>query len=488
MSSPPPDERARRAIAGLSPEQQLSLLRDLERSYGGERPDAFIRRIFPHHPPPRHVLPICDVIDNARRRRKRVCISMPPGHAKSLTVLRCIAWWLTRNPHDMCAYASHNDHFSWQQSRKARRFAQMAGLVVGDESKTKDMSNTVSEWHTRDGGGLIAGGAGSGALIGRRVHGLLVVDDPYSNREDDESQAKRSKVLDWFFEVAYTRMEGASILVVHTRWTEDDLIGQLHERAGWEFIRMPAIAEDGEDPLGREVGEALWPDVHPLEELLAIKSEQGEWRFACSYQQRPQPRGARVFGEPCWYDPDRTPLLGAKVWIAADPAASEKKKADHSAAVCLATLGSGPSRVGYVLDVMRGQWTVPEFVRQLRAFQLAHYGAPVAVESVGGFKAVPQILRELDPNLRIVEVQPSVDKFQRAQGVAAAWNEGRVLLPMPSGKPSPDWIGPFVKEVTKFSGTEGMPDDQVDALAHAWNVGATEPGKIRSLSSNLLSR
>ena len=52
MSSPPPDERARRAIAGLSPEQQLSLLRDLERSYGGERPDAFIRRIFPHHPPP----------------------------------------------------------------------------------------------------------------------------------------------------------------------------------------------------------------------------------------------------------------------------------------------------------------------------------------------------------------------------------------------------------------------------------------------------
>jgi phage terminase large subunit-like protein len=86
--------------------------------------------------------------------------------------------------------------------------------------------------------------------------------------------------------------------------------------------------------------------------------------------------------------------------------------------------------VAYVVDVLREQVSVPQFARDLRAFQARNWNAPVRVEAVGGFKAVPQLLREVDPNIRLEEIHPVGDKFQRAQGVAAAWNQGRVLVPM----------------------------------------------------------
>src|SRR6266545_4292903 len=95
---------------------------------GGERLADFIRRLSPHRPPPRHVEPLIAVIERARQERVRVCVSMPPRHGKSLTVLHGIAWWLRSALSDTCAYFSYADDLARSKSRIARRLALDAGV------------------------------------------------------------------------------------------------------------------------------------------------------------------------------------------------------------------------------------------------------------------------------------------------------------------------------------------------------------------------
>lgn len=446
----------RREIAALEA-QYVALA---EAVYGGEGLADFIRRVSPHLPPPRHTAPLIRMIERCRTEQVRACVSFPPGHAKSTTLLHGIAWLLSRNPLDINAYVTNGEALARSQSRKARAWATGAGLVLAHDSAS------LTEWRTARGGGLLATSI-EGPLGGQRVTGLLVIDDPYKNRQDADSPRYREMVSTWEKEVAQTRLERASEIIVSTRWHPEDIIGEVAEDHGFEYLNMAAIAEEGvADPLGRQPGEALWPEMYPLEDLGARRSRMGEWAFQALYQGHPRPKGAGVFGEPSWYDPNTQDLKGFQVWIGADPAASKSTYADHSVGIVGAFRGADVTRELFVLDVARGQWTVPELTRKLRALQARWYGAPVAVECVGGFKAVAQIMREADPNLRIIEVYPSLDKFQRAQPVAAAWNGGRVHLPQ--GRP---WTAALVKELTSFTGLGDAEDDQVDALAHLWNAG-----------------
>lgn len=428
----------------------------------GENLSAFIARASPRRPPPRHIGPILSAIERARHRRMKVCISMPPRHAKTVTILHALVWWLRASPADTCAYFSYSDTKGWSKSRVVRELAIREGvqLLPGSEN--------VAEWRTTAGGGLLAGGAGGG-FTGSGVQGLLVIDDPYKNREEADSALIREKKREWFNEVVYTRLEGASVVVIHTRWRQDDLIGELGATGMWEVINLPAMAEE-HDPLGRMVGEALWPERYDTAELADIRKIIGEFSFASLYQGRPRPRGATVFGPPTYYDPAKVNLTGCTMSIGADTATSEKTTADYSAGVALALRGRGADQIAYVREVIRKQATIPAFARELAALQQRHGHAPMHIESFGFARATPQILREISPGLRIHEIRPLGDKFQRAQGVAAAWNQGRVMVPLGAS-----WLPDFLAELAVFTGVNDHHDDQADALAHAWNEATAQP-------------
>jgi predicted phage terminase large subunit-like protein len=107
---------------------------------------------------------------------------------------------------------------------------------------------------------------------------------------------------------------------------------------------------------------------------------------------------------------------------------------------------------------------IPQFCRDAVDFQSRHGKSRLNIESVGGFKAVPQTLRDTNRDILLKEIIPHGDKFQRAQGVAAAWNEGRILVPM-----NATWLAAFLKELADFTGVNDATDDEVDALSHAWN-------------------
>jgi phage terminase large subunit-like protein len=318
---------------------------------------------------------------------------------------------------DTHAYISYGDSLSLDFSRKVR-------ATVTEKTNIKITTSAAEQWETADGGGLVATSVG-GALTGKRISGVMIIDDPYRNRQDAESPAWKRKVNDWFREVALTRLQkSASVIVIHTRWSEDDLIGNLLLDGGFSYRNIPAITESGH---------SQWPEQYPLSLLEERKREIGDWSFEALYQGNPRPKGDSVFREPVYHSDSA--LDGWTAYIAADPAASTSTKADYSVAVAIATKGT------------------------------RYYGAKIGIESVGGFKAVPQMLREIDPNLRVVEIRPLGDKFQRAQPVASAWNGGRVTVPS-----NASWVGPFVKELTSFTGVGDSHDDQVDALSYAWQL------------------
>jgi predicted phage terminase large subunit-like protein len=446
-------------LSRLSDEDTARALELIASLRQGEGLADFIRRVSPHHPPPPHVLPLIRALERAREKPLRLCVSMPPRHVKTVTLMHALAWWIQTFPADMNAYVSYSDTIALSKSRMCRQIAGIAGCDLGG------LSDAAGEWTTRSNGGLVAAGAGAG-ITGRGIQGLMVVDDPYKGREDADSPVIREKVWETFNEVCITRLEGASVIVCHTRWHEDDLIGRLVKQGGWEYLNFAALAEPG-DPFDRAEGESLWPDNpnFTTAALNAIRDQIGEWSFAALYQGQPRPRGHVLFGPESYCD--AIALNGHRVVIYADPAASKKTTADYGAMMAMAIKGRKEQQTAVVLEVLRRQMTVPEFAREARSFQQRHGNAPMWVEAVGGFKAVPQILREVDPGIKIHEHQPVGDKFQRAQPVAAAWNQGRVVIPR-----GVHWVPEFIREVQAFTGVNDPHDDQVDVLSGCWNAGS----------------
>ncbi len=428
----------------------------------------FITRMAPDHPPPRHLSPLIALLERARHEPVRAVVAMPPGHIKTTTLQNAFAWWLSDSPADTHAYVSYNDQQALSKSGPTRAIARRAGVQLRDDSTSK------SEWRTVEGGGLLATGIGGG-LTGQRVTGLMVIDDPIKNAEEAGSKFIRDGQWEWFTSVAMTRLEGASVIVVMTRWHEDDLAGRLAKQ-GWEVLNLPAIAEKN-DPLGREEGEALWPESYPLRcdnpskcthalHLESQKAAVGEYVFAALYQGRPRPRGHTLFGPAHYYDPQQVNWEGCRSHIGADPAASERTSADYSAAVAARFRGRDPdTAIMYIREVYNEQVSVPTFCLELRAFQARNDSADAGVEGAGIGKAVVQVIRSVDPNARVHEVPTKGDKFQRAQGFAAAWNDSRVLVPLGN----PPWLEKFLDQLGEVTMVNDAHEDMADAGAHCWN-------------------
>lgn len=435
---------------------EIDLWQTLEALAGVESLLDWIPLMSPHFERPKHLRQLAEVLVRSQFEPVYCWISVPPRHSKTETLLHYVPWRLHRDPKSEIAYCTYESNLAHTKSRRMRELAEQTGVQF------KKAAKTVKEWETTQGGKLIATGVG-GPITGKGAK-LLIIDDPLKNREEAESPVIRQKIWDWFTSTALTRVEpGGSVIVCHTRWHDDDLIGRIRQEfPEWIGIQMPAV-EEYED--GRR--KALWPSRWSLAELDKKRRLVGEYDWAALYQGQPRPKGGRMFKTPTRYD---LPMIVQsdkpyKIIIGVDPAATEKTSADYSVACVMAFTGEFNTLnfKGDVLEVIRAQVEIPEFVARIRDLALK-WGAPIAVEAVGGFKAVPQMLRNLDKRLRVIEAAALGDKFTRALPVAAAWNDGRVRIPHTA-----PWVHDFLTEVEKFTGVKDARDDQVDALAHCYN-------------------
>lgn len=409
---------------------------------------------------PNHLRPLADLIVRALTEPVFACVSVPPQHGKTEVLLHGIAWWLWLRPQDQLVYASYSSTFTKGKSRRALDFAQKMGLDLRRDAQS------AADWLTVQGGGLMARGRG-GSITGNGAR-LLIVDDPFSNREEAESPVIRQTVHEFLTgTVLSRRAPKGSVIVVHTRWHDDDLIGRLAHTGDWECINIPAI----DDTRGGDG--SLWPEFRNREWLDKQRRLVGEYDWASMYQGEPRPRGGRLFSP----DPARYTTIGMadgmagwRIVIGVDPALTEKTSADYSVAVAMA-VKSEPGKPDFMVDILevyRAQVDSTKLMAML--LNMANrWNAPLAIEAVGGFKAIPQMMRNeakrQGMNVRIFEVTPLGDKFTRALPVAAAWNDQKVRLPAQGAA----WVKDFLHEISMFTGIKDKHDDCVDAIAHGFN-------------------
>lgn len=418
----------------------------------------YYARVVPRYSYPEHLAPLTSLFERiARGERVRAVVNAPPRHWKTETCMVALPWLMSLAPHKRHAYATYASSLSEAKSRVARNHARDAGLQFASDS------NTLAEWTLREGGGLLAIGV-DGGFTGKGVDGVLLIDDPVKNRVEAESARNKEKLLEWFRDVAFTRLEpGASCILFMTRWVPDDLAAECI-RLGWEHHNLPALSDAGEALM------PAWFDVAALEE---IRRTVGEYTWWSLYQGAPRPRGGRLFKGTSVYTDLPTMLRYA---IGVDLAYTAKKKSDYSVALVLAcdALDPDPLTPGYIVDVIRRQVPAPEFARELIALQRRFPGAPVNAYVSGVEQGVVDMLNSTGAAL--VGEAAVADKFVRAQPAAAAWNDGRILLPSSDA----DWIRVLLDEVLGFTGSDDTHDDQVDALAAAFDALQSSPLHIVS--------
>lgn len=401
-------------------------------------------------------------IELTRHEAVRCLFAAPPQHGKTMVTLHGLIWLIRQDPTKRHAYITYNLTRTRKAARLFRHLLTAAGI---------GFSGTLNAVEFEGGGQVIFTSIDAG-LTGEPVDGVAIIDDPYSGPKHAESKARREFVDDCFRQVIMTRVHPkASVLILNTRWHPQDMTATLVEE-GWDFINLPAIAEEG-DANEREVGEPLFPEERPLKWLLKQKREVGEYAWAALYQGRPRPKGGKVFHEPTWYSELPKVFRGA---FGIDLAYTAKSSADWSICVEMWRQDRGKkddgSRVDplfYVVHVDREQCELPVFQALLHTRHKVRKAWKMLWRGSGTEKGSASLLKS--SGLPIIIKQPPGDKFVSAQEVAAAWNDGRVLLPDPEKFPKASkWVIPFLGVVGDFTGSGKEVDDDVDGLGNAFEA------------------
>ena len=399
-----------------------------------------------------------------RGELKRLMIFMPPRHGKTeLAGIRFPAWYLGRHPDEPIIYASYAANLAHGKSRETRNLveSQTYQNVFGKFScmdvpvELAEDERAIQAWRIKGHrGGMLAAGVGGG-ITGYGAK-LLIIDDPHKNRQEANSATIREAIWGWYGSTARTRLEPeAAIVLIQTRWHQDDLAGRLLRLAAtdpkadrWEVLHLLAVSE---------AGEALWPGRFPIEELEKVRATIGSWEFEALYQGRPRPLEGAIFKREWFRIVPRAPqgLDWVRFW---DLAVSVKETADFTAGARCALAEDGTL---YMADVVRGRWEWPEAKRIIIQTALADGGGELGVEKVAfQLAAVQELRRESSlAATSIREVEPDRDKVARALPWAARAEAGKVALV------EGQWIGAFLSEVCDFP--LGEHDDQVDAVSGA---------------------
>lgn len=394
---------------------------------------------------------ICDKLEAVERGEiDRLMIFMPPRHGKSeLASRRFPAWYLGRNPEKSIIAASYNSELAGDFGRTVRNI--VGGQEFGrlfDVGLAQD-SRAAERWNTVQGGAYVAAGVGT-AITGRGAH-VLLIDDPLKDRQEADSETTRESVWNWYTSTAYTRlMPGGAVVLIQTRWHEDDLAGRLLEaKTGdkWEVLELKALDE----------GKALWPEWYPVDALERIRSAIGPRDWSALYQQNPVPDEGTFFLNDWirWYD---DPPQNLRVYGASDYAVTEGG-GDYTVHL---VAGVNEHDDLYILDRWRAQTTpdvwVEAFIGLLKQWKPIEW----AEENGQILKAVGSLIdrRQLEEKAWCFRkaFASSADKPTRAQAIRGRMAAGKVWLPR--GAP---WIDEFIRELLSFPA--GKNDDQVDTLS-----------------------
>lgn len=417
---------------------------------------------------------ICDKLEwfsaaVAAGESPRLMIFMPPRHGKSEIGSRSFpAWHLGRYPDHEFIGCSYGSDLANGFSRKVRDVVKdpAFGAVFPECVVNKD-SQSVEQWLTTKGGGYSAAGVG-GPITGKGAH-VLVIDDPVKNRADAESATSREAVWDWYTSTAYTRLApGGGVLVILTRWHDDDLAGRLlrkqAEGEGDEWVVVEYPAQAVHDELFRRAGDPLHAERYDNEALERIKRAVGPRDWQALYQQNPTPDEGDYFNKSMfqWYGAQEIPdYAELNFYTAWDLAIGEKEQNDYSVGI---TVGVDKHDRTFVVDIQRGHWGPLELTDRILQVYKTWRSSITGIER-GHIEMTlrpfleKRIREERLTSFYIEELNPGKrDKIARARSIQGRMQQGLVHF-----RKHCNATAQLVAEMMRFP--NGVHDDGVDAMA-----------------------
>jgi predicted phage terminase large subunit-like protein len=351
---------------------------------------------------------------------------------------------------------------------------------------------------------------GAGGLLTGMGADAIIVDDPIKNQKEALSLRQRDNLWEWFKATLFTRLEPDGILlIVSTRWHEDDIIGRIlannpitsitstnldaiiqpTQQTNWHHLCIPAIAKDN-DPLGRSPGEPLWKERFDLDTLNEQRKILGNFWFSALYQQEPIFSTGKIFKRQhfryFWLEKDVIKyetiqnklatkeillLRHCSIFATIDLAIKTNERADYTVAIIFAI---SRSKEVFVLEVLREKFETTDHINLIINIHSRWQPVLIGVEAVQYQFTLVQHARRL--GLPVRELKPEKDKLARSLAIANWIDAGKVFF-----RSDAPWLDEFEKELLAFP--DGAHDDQVDALSYITQlIGPMTFAKITGIS------
>lgn len=412
-----------------------------------------------------HERVICNKLQDLESGKvKRLIITMPPRHGKSEIGSRKFpAWCIGRNPNRPIILGSYSADLAFTFSRSAQSTVDSPIFEqIFPDVKLSKNRRAVEGWSVNETAEDVFIAAGVGGPVTGKGGGLLILDDPIKNAEQAESEVYREGLWEWWKSTFRTRLEpGGSILIMLTRWHEDDLVGRITELMKadpdadqFEILNLPAIATEASDY--RKKGEVLFPGRYKLNEIIQLKASVGSRQFESLFQGNPTPpEGARF--KRSWFKETVKTRPKVMQWVRYWDWAVTPEGGDYTVG---ALIGKDEENKFCIADIVRGQWEWAEAEKIICATAEADGKEVwVGIEEVAKDTA---FLKELKWKLMgdgyyLHALHPTKKKTVRSMLWEPMAEQGMIYFV------KGEWISAFLHEVCSFP--FGTHDDQVDSVS-----------------------
>ena len=365
-------------------------------------------------------------------------LSVPPRHGKSFTLTETLpSWYLGKNPDHNVILCGYEGTFAEAFSRRNRdKFNEYACDIFRVEAN--DRVQGVALWETKDGGRCRAAGL-KGGITGYGAE-LFIIDDPIKNREAAESETILAKIHDEMGPSVQSRIHpGGKLIVIQTRWVENDVIGYIEKNWGefiYKVINLPCECEDpANDPLGRKLGDALMGehlgDYNIPQRIrndnkwlkskkMLVCAGEGERVWNALYQGHPSAQDGNLFKDDWWQYYSRRDFTLNDFEFTCMSIDATFKKTETSDMVCMSIWGLRQNHV-YLWKLVNKRMGFVETTQYIRkwAKQYPQIDEVIIEDKANGSAIIDTLRYSEDANsLSIVAVNPLGGKYSRAQAVS----------------------------------------------------------------------
>jgi predicted phage terminase large subunit-like protein len=401
--------------------------------------NSFVCHITKEYQSPDHLTPLTKELSEITfdGAKKNICLSAPPQHFKTTTLQHWLALHLKINPTANIVYMSYNETLATERTYEIIKILNRMGISGDPKQSTK------KQYWTQHGGKITAAGIDVG-FTGRKAD-IIVIDDPHRSLDDVNSNARMKQLINTFTGIVETReQKQTSVIVTHTRWSKNDLIGWVLKNRDYTNINIPVITD----------GKALLPQLFDIPEI-EKKRKESDNVFKAMYMGQPPDSINQVFRSDGVQYYTELPKEYQSFSIGGDLAYTDKTRADFTAIVYMYKADDKY----YIDNVERWQRDFNYSRTRLKEIY-TEKDTPIQLEYNGVQKGIVDTL--IADGVYINKQKIDSSKYTRSLQFASAWNLGNVYMR------KAEWNEWYIKELLGFTGSGKEHDDCVDASVYAY--------------------